>query len=277
MSDPKKEEIEEPFSDAQVRDEMNVANIHGSILREQEDPEDGYEPVPFWLITLFFGIIFWAGMYLAYNSGGFRADVFNPTQVAWEGGTSGPVAPPDPKVLGKRLYTANCVACHQTTGAGVAGQFPPLVGSEWVLAGDWHGDNHLVKVLLQGLQGAVQVKGNTYNNAMPPWKQLKDEQIASILTYIRSEWGNNAPAITAEYVAKIREQTADRSEPWTQTELQAIPRALLSDSGAAAPVTPANDAPAVPADGAAPSAPAVPPVAPAGSAGNPSATVEPGV
>jgi mono/diheme cytochrome c family protein len=273
VSEPKKDEIEEPFSDARVRDEVNVANIHGSILREQEDPEDGYEPIPFWLITLFFGIIFWAGMYLAYNSGGFRADVFNPTQVAWEGGTSGPAAPPDPLVIGKRLYTANCVSCHQTTGAGVAGQFPPLVGSEWVLAGDWHGDNHLVKVLLQGLQGAIQVKGNTYNNAMPPWKQLKDDQIASILTYIRSEWGNNAPAITAEFVAKIREETGARTEPWTQAELKAIPRVLISDGGAAAP---AEAAPAAPAEGTAP-APEAAPAAPAGSAFSPSISSQPGV
>jgi len=232
---------------------MNVANVHGSILREQQDPEDGYEPVPFWLITLFFGIIFWAGMYLAYNSGGFRPDVFNASQVSWVGGSSGPVAPPDPMVVGKRLYTANCVACHQTTGAGVARQFPPLIGSEWVLGGDWHGDNHLVKIMLHGLQGPIQVKGETYNNAMPPWQQLKDDQIASILTYIRSEWGNQAPPITPEFVAKIRESTGVRSEPWTQPALQAIPKEMISEAAPAAP--------AAPADGAAPAAPATAPSA----------------
>lgn len=253
MSDSKDSQSQEPFSDAPVADEMNVANVHGSILREQQDPEDGYEPIPFWLITLFFGIIFWAGMYLAYNSGGFRADVFNASQVSWVGGSSGPVAPPDPMVVGKRLYTANCVACHQTTGAGVARQFPPLVGSEWVISAGWHGDNHLVKILLHGLQGPIQVLGENYNNAMPPWKQLKDDQIASILTYIRAEWGNQAPPITAEFVAQIRESSGNRTEPWTQPELQAIPKALISDSAA----------PAAPAEGEAPAAPAEP--APAAS------------
>ncbi len=240
MTDPTESKPEEPFSDANVSDEMNVANVHGSILREQQDPEDGYEPIPFWLITLFFGIIFWAGMYLAFNSGGFRTDVYDSSQVSWVGGSSGPVAPPDPLVLGKRLYTANCVACHQTTGLGVAKQFPPLVGSEWVLGGDWNGDNHLVKIMLQGLQGPIQVKGDTYNNAMPQWQQLKDDQIALILTYIRTEWGNAAPPITPEFVAAVRESTGVRTEPWTQPELQAIPKQVISDA-APAPAAPSAD------------------------------------
>lgn len=232
---------------------MNVAQVHGSILRERAEPRDGYEPIPLWLITLFFCIFFWAGLYLAYNSGGFRADVFNPAQVSWSGGGSAVAAGPvDPKVLGKRVFTQNCVVCHQATGLGVAGQFPPLVGSEWVLRGDWHGDNHLVKILLKGLQGPIQVKGNTYNNAMPPWSQLKDEQIAAVLTYIRSEWGNNAPAISPEFVKAIRDKTLDRTEPWTQKDLQAIPRELAPEAGSAAPAAPPAAAPAAPA--AAPSA-----------------------
>jgi hypothetical protein len=91
----------------------------------------------------------------------------------------------------------------------------------------------------------MQVKGNTYNNAMPPWAQLKDDQIASILTYIRSEWGNAAPPITAEYVAKVRADSADRKEPWTQKELKAIPAETQPAAGSAAP--PAAPAPAAPA------------------------------
>ena len=69
---------------------------------------------------------------------------------------------------------------------------------------------------------------------MPPWKQLKDDQIASILTYIRNEWGNSAPPITAEQVAKIREETAGQTEPYTQKALQAIP-AIEFEAPAAAP------------------------------------------
>lgn len=240
---------EEGFNEKEQGDEMNIAEVHGSILREHGEPRDGGEPVPLWLITVFFCIVFWAGLYLAYNSGGFRADVFDPSRTAWDGAGAAQAGPVDPKILGKRVFTQNCVVCHQTTGLGVAGQFPPLVGSEWVLGGDWHGDNHLVKILLKGMQGPVQVKGATFNNAMPTWSQLSDEQIASVLTYIRSEWGNSAPPISPGYVTSIREKTADRTEPWTSKELQAIPaeKEPAAEAAPAAPAAPSSPAPAPPA------------------------------
>ena len=214
---------------------LNVRDVHGAILREKDDPRDGYEPIPLWLVSIFMALVFWAGAYLSFYSGGFQSDVFDPSQVSWAGGGAVAKGPPDPMVVGKRLYTANCVACHQPTGQGVAGQFPTLVDSEWVVGGDWVGDNHLVKILLHGLQGAIQVKGSTYNGAMPPWKQLKDEQIALILTYIRNEWGNNAPAITATQVAAIRAETEDVREPYTQAQLQAIPSVTFESAAPPAP------------------------------------------
>lgn len=233
-------------------DNLNVRDVHGAILREKDDPRDGYEPIPLWMVSFFMALVFWGGAYLAFYSGGFQADVFDPSRVSWSGGgAAADKGPPDPMVIGKRLYTANCVACHQATGQGVAGQFPTLVDSEWVLSRDWHGDNHLVKILLHGLQGPIQVKGNTYNGAMPPWKQLKDEQIAAILTYIRNEWGNSAPPITAEQVAKVREETAGQTEPYTQNQLKAIP-AVKYDTAPASAAPPAPEAaPATPAQPAA--------------------------
>lgn len=231
-------------------DNLNVRDVHGAILREKDDPRDGYEPIPLWMVSFFMALVFWGGAYLAFYSGGFQADVFDPSRVSWAGGgAAADKGPPDPMVIGKKLFTANCVACHQATGQGVAGQFPTLVDSEWVIGGDWHGDNHLVKILLHGLQGPIQVKGSTYNGAMPPWKQLKDEQIAAILTYIRNEWGNSAPPITAEQVAKIREETASQTEPYTQNQLKAIPAVRFEA---------AAEGSAPPAPEAAPEAPAQP-------------------
>lgn len=252
---------DEGFKENKLASDMNVGRVHGSILREQKEPKDGYEPVPLWLLTLFFAIVFWAGLYLAYYSGDFRADVFNPARAAAGAGAAPAAGPVDPKVIGKRVFTQNCVICHQATGLGVPGQFPPLVGSEWVLGGDWHGDNHLVKILLNGLQGPVQVKGETYNNAMPPWAQLSDEQIAAVLTYIRSEWGNAAPPITVDYVRKMREATAGRVDPWSQKDLQAIPLEKVPEAPAApaAADTPAaSPAPTLPATPAAATAPSTP-------------------
>ena len=216
------------------------------VLREGPEPSEKRAPVPFWLIILSAVIIFWAGIHLAFNSGGFQANVYNPSLVSWSGGGSGgPAVAPDPKVIGKRLFSQNCAVCHQGSGMGVAGQFPPLVASEWVVGGAWVGDNHLVKILLAGMQGPVQVKGNTYNNAMPPWSQLKDDQIAAILTYIRSEWGNAAVPITADYVKTVRAASGDRKDPWTQKELKAIPAETIP-AGGAAPAAPAAPAPAAP-------------------------------
>jgi mono/diheme cytochrome c family protein len=179
-------------------------------------------------------LFFWAGMYLAYNSGGFKATVFDATVVSWSGGGSGtgPVSI-DMKALGKKVFTQSCVICHQATGLGVPGQFPTLIGTEWVLSQDWHGDNHLVKQVLYGIQGPILVKGAPYNNAMAAWNQLSDQQIAAVLTYIRSEWGNDAPAITPEFVAKIRADTKPRTEAWTMPELKAIPKEMCSPSTSA--------------------------------------------
>ena len=150
---------------------------------------------------------------------------------------------------------------------GVAGQFPPLAGSEWVLAQDWHGDNHIVKIVLHGFQGQATVKGQQYNNVMAPWgKVLKDDQIAAVLTYVRNEWGNKAPPINKDFVAKIREQNKDRTEAWTQKELQAIGRVLVQEAAAATPTAGATPAPA----GAAPTPAAT--FSPAGAAPTPAAT-----
>jgi mono/diheme cytochrome c family protein len=176
-------------------------------------------------------LVFWGGLYLAYYSGGFREDAFNPRR-----GLNGPVVDlDDPATLGERVFKQNCVLCHQATGLGVSGVYPPLAGSEWVLDGDWRGDNHLVAILLRGLQGPVAVRGETFNNAMPGWSLLRDDQIAAVLTYIRSRWGNAAPAIPEGFVRQIRAATATHPAQWSPSELRAMAREMAP---AAKPVPP---------------------------------------
>lgn len=238
-----------PSNDPHKPSETPAPEVSAPVLREAAEPTEKSSPLPFWLVIFAGILVFWGGFHLASNSGGFKADVYNPEMAG--GAAGGPAAPPDPKVVGKRLFNQNCVVCHQASGMGVAGQFPPLVASEWVVGGDWVGDNHLVKILLAGMQGPVQVKGQSYNNAMPPWSQLKDSEIANILTYIRNEWGNKAPAITEEFVAKVRAST-ERKDPWTQKDLKVIPAEYISVDGSAAPAAPA--APANPAPAAPPAA-----------------------
>jgi mono/diheme cytochrome c family protein len=214
------------------------------------------EPIKLWLIAVIMGLMFFGGMFLWANSGGFQADVYDTNRVSYSG-AGGAAAAPDPMVVGKSVFTRNCAVCHQPNGLGVPGQFPPLVGSEWVLAQDWHGDNHIVKIVIHGFQGPVTVKGLPFNNQMAPWgKVLKDEQIAAVLTYVRNEWGNKAPPIPKEFVTKLREQTKDRQNPWTAQELQAIPRETAEQT----PPAPAGS------PGAAPAQPGSSPAAPAPSA-----------
>ena len=231
-----------PLNDLNSSDALNPKRDLVEINRPPVslDPEKYsgfFRPIPLWLIAISMVLFFWAGLYLAYYSGGFKANVYNAELVAWSGGgASKTAAPIDLRVIGKKVFVQNCAVCHQETGLGIAGQYPPLVGSEWALSQGWHGDNHLVKNILYGLQGPIIVKNMPYNNAMAPWNQLTDQQIAGVLTYVRSEWGNNGSPISPEFVAKIRASTPPRTEAWTMSELQAIPRELYS--GAATNPTP---------------------------------------
>ncbi|MFV0337619.1 MAG: c-type cytochrome [Chthoniobacterales bacterium] len=222
----------EGFREAELESNIDVQEIHEAIIRERDDPRDGYEPISIWLIVLAMVIMFGGGLYLASHSGGFSSEVFDPSHVSWTGGgAAADKGPPDPMVLGKRVFTQNCLVCHQATGQGVAGQFPPLADSEWVLANAaWHGDNHIVKIVLNGLHGPITVEGKAFNNAMTPWKDvLNDQQIASVLTYIRNEWGNEAPAITEAFVADVRARNGDRAEPWTEEELKSVEKVSVAD------------------------------------------------
>jgi mono/diheme cytochrome c family protein len=193
------------------------------------NPGMGDAPIPGWLVAVIGVGIFWTGAYLFSYSGGFAADVFDykPKYGAQAAAAAGP---PDPKALGKRLFSANCITCHQATGQGQPGQFPPLAGSEFVL-GD--ASNRLIAIVLKGLQGPVQVKGQAFNNAMQAWEgQYTDQQLAAILTYVRSDWGNNAPEIPPEAVKAMRDELKSRKEQWTLAELmQMAPKDMTKVGG----------------------------------------------
>lgn len=115
---------------------------------------------------------------------------------------------------GKVNYETVCLPCHQPHGLGQEGLAPPLVGSEWL-----ESEQKLARILLHGLRGPITVKGQPFELDMPGLGVLEDEQLATILTYIRNEWGHSYPPVSAETVKKVRDATADRSDAWTQEEL----------------------------------------------------------
>lgn len=118
---------------------------------------------------------------------------------------------------GGQLYTLYCSACHGADGKGAAnGTFPPLAMSPWVA----DEADRAVKIVLHGLNGPVTVLGKSYNLEMPPQgAAMLDDQIAAVLTYVRSTWGNKATPVGAEQVKKIRADTSSRSNHWSAPEL----------------------------------------------------------
>ena len=242
------------------------SSLRAPVEPGEDIPEPEKGPIPVWLVGLIGFGIFWAGAYLFSFSGGFSADVFDyqPKFGAAGGGAKGA---PDPKVVGKALFSANCITCHQATGVGVPDQYPPLAGSE-VEIGD--ATNQLIAIVLKGLQGPVVIEGKPFNNAMQAWEgQYTDSQLAAILTYVRSDWGNNAPPITADMVKQIRGEFKDRKEQWTWPEVQKIPPKNLT-AGAAAPLA-GQQKPAAPASGGQPPAPSAQPSAQPGAQSQPPA------
>jgi mono/diheme cytochrome c family protein len=120
---------------------------------------------------------------------------------------------------GEAVYTSNCISCHQPTGMGLTGAFPPLAGSEWVTGTV----DRPIAIVMHGLQGPITVAGAEYNGMMMPWgvgAPLSDDDLAAVLTYVRSSWGNAASAVTVEDVARVRAATSSRTGMWTADELQ---------------------------------------------------------
>ncbi|CAN5318916.1 hypothetical protein BH23GEM2_BH23GEM2_01300 [soil metagenome] len=124
---------------------------------------------------------------------------------------------------GEQLYQQRCVSCHQADGQGLAGAFPPLVGSEYALAAN---KAVPIRIVLHGLQGPVTVKGVQYNGVMPPGGAgiaMSDDETAAVLTYVRSAWGNSASAVTPQEVAAERAARATTG-PTTAEELAPLLR-----------------------------------------------------
>ncbi len=127
-------------------------------------------------------------------------------------------AAPKPEHPGKQVYEALCLNCHQPTGLGLPGIYPPLAGSDWV-AGD---PARLAKILIHGLNGPIKVNGTDFKQIAPvpmPPMGLSDGQISEVLSYVRSTFGNKAKPVKGGDVKAAREATSTRTTFWTAEEL----------------------------------------------------------
>lgn len=167
------------------------------------------------------------GLYLVRYFGGFDRDTYLESdsiieEMAALGGGSGVDGEVvevafDPIKEGHKIYQTNCMACHQVTGQGLPGAFPPLAESEWVAKDP----ALLARIILGGLQGPITVKGNEYNSIMAPLGAvLSDEQVAYVLSYIRQEWGNTAGPVEPTVVAEARADMGAKTTMWTVEELK---------------------------------------------------------
>ena len=122
-----------------------------------------------------------------------------------------------PALSSSELYAKNCASCHGLDGRGVAGKYPALAGSSWV-----NGTPNRLTALV--LDGQREKDGTNSGRVMPAWeKVMTPANIASVLTYMRTSWGNSAPAISASYVKDIAYHLASHHGFWSTKELAALP------------------------------------------------------
>jgi len=209
----------------------SAVDLHDSVRREMPLPREGEGGAGIALMVIFSLILILGGGHLFSTSNGFRDSIYISSHYV-----------PEPRPVldgmvgdavelawidrwmrdGQRVY-GNCVACHQSSGLGTPGQFPPLVGSEWVDGGT----KRLGALMLHGVSGPMSVAGQTYNGLMPAWNGLSDAQLAQVITYIRREFGSlpegEDGVVTTEMIQAAREEFDGRSAPYTEAELLAIP------------------------------------------------------
>jgi mono/diheme cytochrome c family protein len=216
---PPPDDASRPTFEKTKFEDTHLHRVHAQLLREKEEPTENFSPMPLVFVGMFMVLAFWAGIYLVQYSGDFGPFHYDETVRPGAVADSGP-REVDMLALGRRVYAQNCIACHQANGAGLQGVYPPLARANWVR----DTPERLIKIVLAGMAGPVTVNGNAYNNAMTPFARLNDQQIAAVLTLIRTDpaYGNDASEVTPDLVAEVRAAYGARAEPWTQAELEAI-------------------------------------------------------
>ncbi len=192
-----------------------------SVQENEPSVRSGTTFLSMWILGLLGVLTWWAFVYVDAQGGQFNSQVYAPYH------TTNQLASFLPKdetgiamARGKQVY-AQCTGCHQDNGQGNPTLALPLAGSEWVTS---EGVNRLIRIPLKGLAGPFKAAGKEMNAAMLAiGADMTDQQVADVLTYVRNSWGNKAPLVTPEQVAKIRAEIKDRTDAYTQEELLKLP------------------------------------------------------
>lgn len=177
---------------------------------------------PMWIIVTTLVLLFVGGIYFDRHSGWFDAKVYSPYSSVETLEAYQPKSSEGAFIArGKKNYEAVCGTCHGPDGLGKPGQAPPLAGSELVTS---KGINRLIHIPLAGLAGPINVAGKDWNmNMAAMGAALPDEDLAAVLTYIRSSWGNKASAVAADDVKQVRAKMPTGMQPMTHDMLMQMP------------------------------------------------------
>lgn len=210
---------DDPRFPAAASSDESMLSAHEAIYGPQPDEKGHYRLLPLGILFVMSGFILFAATYTNRYSGHFDSTVFNENQLPTKGGPA--MAPINPIEVGQRLFMSGgaCNTCHQPTGLGIPGIYPPLAGSEWVNGTQ----DRMIRIVLTGLKGPITVKGKQFGAAVMPafgphqfnWS---DDKIADVISYVRQAWGNHGGPVTPEQVSAIRQQIGDHAE-WTEPEL----------------------------------------------------------
>jgi mono/diheme cytochrome c family protein len=182
--------------------------------REEIDPSERSRPIPLIVAAVTLAVVGCGVVYILLS------EPFGPAELGDRRTLADlrPALPRPGQADGQQVYTANCVACHQASGKGLPGVFPPLDGSEWV-----NGDERiLANILLHGITGEIAVMGQTYKGSMPPFPQLSDAELAAVLGHVRSTWSNKSAPLKAELIEKERKESSRKAPFSGGDELKAL-------------------------------------------------------
>jgi mono/diheme cytochrome c family protein len=187
------------------------------------EPAEPRSHLPIWILVLLLALLYFGAIYFDHHSGWFDRQVYSPYASAEQLELYQPRSgAAEALARGKRSYEQNCGTCHSPDGLGKPGQAPPLAGSEWVTA---KGVQRLTAIPLAGLNGPIHVKGQamTFPSGMVAvGVTLSDADVAAVLSYIRSAWGNQAEEVTADDV-KTNRAALGGHVPFTEEQLKALP------------------------------------------------------
>jgi len=204
----------EHFSDEEI------VKSHVELSKNKHEPTKNFLIAPLVFVFVFGCLIFVCSIQLAHSTNSFQ--LHPPVEVV-------ELTPEEKESQrlerkfssGEKIFAARCASCHQANGLGIAGQFPPLAGSEWVSADP----GVITNIILKGLKGEILVKGEKYgtsaavNMAAVP---ISDREIANVSTYVRQAWGNSSDEVSEDFVKQVRADYKNKQDQWTGDELKSL-------------------------------------------------------